>query len=89
MEQWNRLLDNVEPLVKPQGYLLMSAIIGATYYRVGELFFPAVPVSPETIETKLKHKHYSMICTRCIGAEHREKQGYDGIYMVLARKGKS
>ena len=89
MEQWNRLLDNVEPLVKPQGYLLMSAIIGATYYRVGELFFPAVPVSPETIETKLKHKHYSMICSRCIGAEHREKQGYDGIYMVLARKGKS
>jgi NNMT/PNMT/TEMT family len=89
MDEWNLLLDNVEPLVKTQGYLLMSAIIGATHYRVGELFFPAVPISPETIEAKLKQKHFSIVSTRCIGAEHREKQGYDGIFMVLARKGEA
>ncbi len=89
MAEWSLLVDNVEALVKPQGYLLMSAIIGATHYRVGELFFPAVPISQKTIETKLKQKHFSIVCTRCIGAEHREKQGYDGIYMVLGRKGKS
>jgi len=87
MDEWNLLLDNVEPLVKPQGYFLMSAIIGATHYRVGERFFPAVPISPETIETKLQEKHYSIVSTRYIGAEHREQQGYNGIFMVLARKG--
>jgi hypothetical protein len=67
----------------------MSAIIGATHYRVGEVFFPAVPISPETIEAKLKQQHFSIIYTRCIGAEHREKQGYESIFMVLARKGES
>jgi hypothetical protein len=89
LAEWDLLIDNVEPLVKPQGYLLMCAILGATYYRVGELFFPAVPVSPEIIETKLKQKHFSIVSARSIGAEHKQKQGYDGIFMVLARKGKS
>jgi len=89
LAEWNRLVDNVEPLIKPQGYVLMSAIIGATQYRIGELFFPAVPISPETITSKLKQKHFSIVCTRCIGAEHKEKQGYEGIFMVLARKGET
>ena len=86
MAEWNVFVDHVAPLVRPQGYLLMCAIMGASAYRVGQLYFPAVPISPEIIETKLKQQHFSIILTHSIEAEHKDKQGYDGIFMVLAQK---
>jgi len=87
MSEWNVLIENVLPLVRPQGYLLMCAITGATCYRVGERFFPAVSISPEILESKLKQQQFSIIHTHAIEAEHKDEQGYDGIAMVLARKG--
>lgn len=87
MHEWYRLIDHIGPLVKPQGYLLMCAIMGATHYRVGELFFPAVPVTLELIEAALRQRNYAIIAVNTVTAEHREEQGYDGICMVLARKG--
>ncbi len=86
MAEGNVFVDHVAPLVRPQGYLLMCAIMGASYYRVGQLYFPAVPISPEMIKTKLKQQHFSIMLTHSIEAEHKDEQGYDGIFMVLARK---
>jgi len=86
MAEWNAFVDRVAPLVRPQGYLLMCAIMGASSYRVGRLFFPAVPISPEIMETKLKQQHFSIILTHSIPAEHKDEQGYNGIFMVLAQK---
>ena len=86
MAEWNVCVDHVAPLVRPHGYLLMCAIMGASSYRVGQLYFPAVPISPEMIETKLKQQHFAIMRTHAIEAEHKDEQGYDGIFMVLARK---
>jgi len=87
MTEWNALIENVLPLVRSQGYLVMCAITGATCYRVGERFFPAVAISAEILETKLKQQQFSIVYTRAIEAEHKDEQGYDGIAMVLAKKG--
>ncbi len=86
MAEWDVFADHVAPLVRPNGYLLMCAIMGASSYRVGKLYFPAVPISPEIIETKLKQQGFSIMLTQAITAEHKDEQGYDGIFMVLARK---
>ncbi len=86
MAEWNVFLDHIAPFVRPQGYLLMCAIMGASYYRVGQLYFPAVPISPEIVETKLRQQRFSIILTHSIEAEHPDTQGYDGIFMVLAQK---
>jgi len=87
MAEWDRLIDNVTSLVRPDGYLLMCAITGATYYRVGDRFFPAVPISPELLEGKLQQQHFSILRSHAIKAEQKDQQGYDGICMMLARKG--
>ncbi len=86
MAEWNVFVEHVAPLVRPQGYLLMCAIMGANSYRVGNLYFPAVPISPKIIETKLQQQHFSIVLTHSIAAEHKDTQGYDGIFMVLAQK---
>src|SRR6266508_2879876 len=87
MVEWDRLIDNVTSLVRPDGYLLMCAITGATSYRVGDRFFPAVPISPELLEGKLQQQHFSILRSHAIKAEQKNLQGYYGICMVLARKG--
>lgn len=85
--EWHALLDNVEPLVQPNGYMLMCAIVGATHYRVGQLYFPAVPITLDDICQQFGRRGFTIVCTHSVAAEHREQQGYDGIGMVLARKG--
>ncbi len=88
MVEWDLLMDNIASLVRAQGYLLICAITGATHYRVGERFFPAAPISAELLEAQLERQHFSIILADSIAAEHTE-QGYDGICMVLAKKGDS
>ena len=87
--EWDKLVDNVVPLVGPQGYLVMCTILDAMCYRVGEHYFPAAPISPETLEKKLKQKRFSIIRMHSVEAEHKYVQGYNGICMVLARKGRT
>lgn len=86
-DEWYSLLDHVVPLVRPHGYMLMCAILGATHYRVGQLYFPAVPISQAEIREQLARLGFSVVCAQTVAAEHREQQGYDGIAMVLAKKG--
>ena len=64
----------------------MSAILGATRYRVGQLYFPAVPIALDDICQRLAQSGFSMLSSEVVAAEHREEQGYAGIGMVLARK---
>jgi hypothetical protein len=86
MDEWNVFVERVAPFVRPHGYLLMCAIMGASSYRVGQRYFPAVPISPEIMEIKLKQQHFSIVLNQMIEAEHKDEQGYDSICMVLARK---
>lgn len=84
--EWQTLLDNVAPLIRPCGYVLMSAILGATRYRVGQLYFPAVPITLDDIYQRLAQSGFTTLSTQAVAAEHRDEQGYAGIGMVLAKK---
>lgn len=85
-DEWHALLDHVAPLIRPGGFMLMSAILGATRYRVGQLYFPAVPITLGDIVGRLAQVGFTSLCTQAVAAEHRDEQGYAGIGMVLARK---
>ncbi|MDZ4720585.1 MAG: guanitoxin biosynthesis pre-guanitoxin forming N-methyltransferase GntF [Roseiflexaceae bacterium] len=89
MQEWHALFDHVLPLVETHGYLLMCAILGATYYRVGDRFFPAVPITADILEAKLTQLGFSIVLADTINAEHKDAQGYDGICMVLAQRNAS
>ena len=85
LDEWDRLLDHLLSLVKPPGYLVMSVVIGSERYRVGEHYYPVTPLTPEIVITKLKEKNLSIVLTHSVDAEHRDEQGYEGIFMVLAK----
>lgn len=89
LADWDELIDNVLPLVKPSGYLIICTVVGASSYRVGELYYPATPITPEIAMTKLRQRNFSIVMTHSVVAEHQERQGYEGIFMVVAQNGHS
>ena len=89
VEDWECLIEHILSLVSVRGYLLMSTVIGARYYRVEEHYYPVTPLTPEIIITKLEQKKLSIILTHHVSAEHKDEQGYAGIFMVLAEKQRS
>ena len=86
IKEWNDFVPRILALVKPKGYLLMGAIVGARYYRVANSLFSAVSVSPEIIKGKLNQNNFSIKLTKFIAAEHKSEQGYSGIFMIMAQK---
>lgn len=86
LDKWAAVIDNILLLIKPNGYLIMCAIVEAQCYRVGDSFFQAVPVSSQDIIRKLEKENMSIIDTHFVKAEQKEEQGYDGIFMLLAKR---
>jgi hypothetical protein len=89
LADWDALIDNVLTLVKPNGYLIICTVVGASSYRVGELYYPATPITPEIATAKLRQRNFSITLTHSVAAEHQERQGYEGIFMVLAQNSHS
>jgi len=87
LADWDELIDHVLPLVKPNGYLIICTVVGASSYRVGELYYPATPITPEIATAKLRQRNFSIVMTHSVTAEHRERHGYAGIFMVVAQNG--
>lgn len=85
-QEWYILIDHIISLVESTGYLVMTAIVGAKQYRVGHLFFPATPVTSEVIMNELNRKGFTTIHTHFVSAEQKETQGYEGLFMILAKK---
>lgn len=82
---WEALTDHVLTLVKPQGYLIICMVVGAHSYRVGDLHYPATPITPAIVAAKLRHRRFTVIMNQSVAAEQRERQGYDGIAMMVAQ----
>jgi nicotinamide N-methyltransferase len=85
ISDWGELIDHVLPLVKHNGYLIICTVVGASSYRVGELYYPATPITPEIAMAKLRQRNFSIVMTHSIDAEHQERQGYQGIFMIVAQ----
>lgn len=82
---WRNSFSRIVSLVKPGGYLVGSAICGASHYQVGSLRFPAVPITPENILDFLKDNSYLLVDKDWVDAEHPD-QGYQGLFMFTARR---
>ena len=83
--EWDRLLDHVQPLIKPGGYLLMGVVTGAEHYRVGRTFFPTIPLSCDYVVRKLRRRRLAPVLHHFVPAERQDEQGYQGLFMILAR----
>lgn len=85
LADWDRLTDHVLTLVKPQGYLIVCTVVGAHSYRVGDLHYPATPITPALVTAKLRRRGFTVIMSQAVEAEQPERHGYDGIAMIVAR----
>lgn len=73
--------------LKPGGLLALCMVKNATYYRVGKRRFPVVPVNETIMQDVLKKNDLSLVHIHSIQAVDPD-QGYEGMMMIRATKGK-
>lgn len=85
--QWRRYLRNIVSLLKPNGFLLLSALKGASCYAVGEQFFPSVSLQEEDLTQALLEEGFdlSSIVAETIPSDHPSHE-YEGLIVILAQK---
>lgn len=83
---WEEGMKNIGKTVNPGGFLLMTAIRNADWYKVGNETMPAVPVDISDITKNLEEQGFEIIeSSELIGSDQQEV-GYDGMVFILARK---
>lgn len=86
VDEWRRILSNVLQLVSAEGYFVLSTVIDAEHYRVGDRFYPSTPLTPATVLAELRRARYAVRLTHQVDSEQGGHQGYGGIFMVLAQR---
>ncbi len=90
--EWKLALARVLELVKPRGYLVLTAVTGASEWRVRDAVFPATMLRPEDIRAEIGCLGFETIMGDHVAADASNPSdpsfaGYTGIYMALARRG--
>lgn len=87
-EQWQSYMRNIVSTLKPGGWLLMSALEGASRYSVGPRFFPAVDISRDDLVEALEENGFpaSRIEVGQVPAD-RPTREYSGLLLARAQKG--
>jgi hypothetical protein len=85
--QWELYMANIGTLLKPGGWLVMSALKGATQYSVGPRSFPAVDISEHDLVELLEENHFPRkgIEVRTVPAD-RPSRDYKGLLLAAAQK---
>lgn len=91
--EWEKIMKNILGLLKPNGFLTMTAIKGANYYSVGDKLFPAVIIDEDDISAFLLKSGFKEenIYIQTIKAEQIEETkndfvGYTGMAFVFAHR---
>lgn len=84
--QWLTGLNNVMARVKPGGFLSMSAIRNATWYKVGEEKMPAVSINEDELGQAIESGGFKIIEQTVLTGSNVEQDGYDGMVFILAQK---
>lgn len=89
--EWRKSLRSVTGYVDENGWLVMTAIRNARYWRSGEDTFAAYAIQKVDLERELKKLGFKVVISRQIDADqvdptHPEYEGYDGMVFVLAQK---
>lgn len=84
--EWKRGIENITSRVPQGGFLLMTAIRNANWYKVGDERMNAVPVNAENLSAELKQQGFEIRnISELIGSE-QEVVGYDGMVFILAKR---
>ena len=85
--QWQAYMANIASLLRPGGWLVTAALLGATCYSVGPREFPAVSISPEDLLELLDEIGFRRkdIRTLTVPAD-RPSRDYGGIVLAVGRK---
>ncbi len=85
--QWQTYMANILSMLKPGGWLVISALTGATRYSVGGRYFPAVDISEGELIDLLEENGFSRtgIELRCVSAD-RPTRDYKGLMLAVAQK---
>ena len=86
--EWRSYMTNILSLLKPGGWLVISALTGATRYSVGDRSFPAVDISEGELIDLLEANGFPRtgIEVRCVSAD-RDTRDYKGLMLAVAEKG--
>ena len=82
-EDFEKVMKNCLSLLKDGGYLIMTALKGANYYRVGQKNFPAYAITEDYLLNFLEKRNFSIITKNQISAENN--RDYTGIIGVCAQ----
>ena len=79
-QQWKKALKNIVSLLDMGGVVAMSALKGASYWRISGHTFPAVDVREGDVEENFKSLGLKDVYIKSIDAEvlDEESQGYEG-----------
>ena len=88
--EWHSYMANILSVLKPGGWLVMSALKGATRYSVGSCSFPAVEISEGDLTELLAENGFirEEIRVTSVPAD-RPTRDYEGLIFAVARKAPS
>lgn len=87
IDNWKIYLKNILSLMKKKGFLVMSALEGANFYKVGKKYFPAAKINRKDILNELIKYDFNPknIIIKKTKADHPH-QGYKGLIFVFAER---
>lgn len=85
--QWQAFMTNIVSVLKPGGWLVLSALKGATRYSVGSRSFPAADISEDDLIELLEENGFprKSIELRTV-APDRPTRDYEGLILCVAEK---
>lgn len=88
IDEYSKCLRSISSMLKPRGFLLMSAIKSAKSYKVGKDFFPAVSLNETTLNAHLVEAGFleEPILSTSVNAENQGSQKYAGLMFLLTQK---
>lgn len=84
--QWRTFFHRIVSLLKPNGFILLSAIKGATHYAVGKKLFSAVNLSEEDVIQALIEEGFNSQTIVLENIPADSSSHYEGLILVLAQK---
>ncbi|MEZ5410802.1 MAG: guanitoxin biosynthesis pre-guanitoxin forming N-methyltransferase GntF [Acidimicrobiales bacterium] len=89
-DEWRRAVRAIAGNVRPGGHLAMTAIRNAERWRIGDHWFPALPVDANDIRSALAElghrvEHLVEIDAEVLDRADPRHEGYDGMVFCLSR----
>lgn len=83
---WEKGMKNIIGKVKLNGYLVLTIIRHADYYKVGEKNLLATSIDEDVVRETLQDNGCEILELQVLTGFDKEKLGYDGTVMVFAKK---